>query len=173
MGDKKRRGWPFGEDDDFFAYFDEVFEDMRRRMEKVFSGSLKDLETGKPFVWGYSFRMGPDGKPEFRQFGDTDVLKPWSTESPRREPLTDVIERGDSLSITVELPGVEKDQIDLRATPKELTISVEHPDRPYFKEVDLPAAVDPDSVEATFKNGVLDITLRKRPDSGGKKVSIG
>lgn len=172
MGDKKRRGWPFGEDDDFFAHFDELFEDVRRRMEKVFSGSMEDLETGKPFVWGYSFRVGPDGKPEFRQFGDTDALQPWTSES-RREPLTDLIERGDSLSVTVELPGVEKDQIELRATPRELTISVENPDRRYYKEMDLPSAVDPDSVKATFRNGVLDITLQKRPGEGGKKVSIG
>ncbi|MFQ5838019.1 MAG: archaeal heat shock protein Hsp20 [Thermoplasmata archaeon] len=171
MGDKKRRRWPFDEDDDFFEYFDEIFEDMRKRMEKILSGTLKDIDTAKPFVWGYSFRIGPDGKPQFHQFGDTEVIRPWAGES-RREPLTDVIERKDSISITVELPGVEKEDIDLQATPDRLTIRVDNPERRYYKEMNLPAPVDPDSVKATFKNGVLDITLKKAKGDVGKRVSI-
>ncbi len=171
MGDKKRRRWPFGEDDEFFDYFNEVFEDMRKQMEKLFSGALKDLETGKPYVWGYSFRIGPDGKPDFQQFGDTGALKPWTTES-RREPLTDVIEREDSISITVELPGVEREEIGLSTTSKKAIIEVDNPERRYYKEVDLPSPVDPDSVKATFRNGVLDITLIKTKGDTGKRVSI-
>ncbi len=170
MGDKKRRRWPF-DDDDFFGYFDEIMEDMRKRMERVFSGAMKDLESTKPYVWGYSFRVGPDGKPEFRQFGDTGALKPWVSES-KREPLTDVIKRDDSISITMELPGVAKKEIELRTTATKLTIEVDNPDRKYYKEVDLPAPVDPDSVDATFKNGVLDITLKRTKGETGKKVSI-
>ncbi len=171
MGDKKRRRWPFDEDDEFFGYFEDMFEDMRKQMERLFSGAVKDLEMGKPYVWGYSFRLGPDGKPEFHQFGDTGALKPWVSES-RREPLTDVMEREDSISITVELPGVEKKEIELRTTESKVTIEVDNPERPYFKEVELPAAVDPSSVAATFKNGVLDITLKKTKGETGKKVSI-
>lgn len=170
MGEKKRRNWPF-DDDEFFGYFDDLFEDMRKRMEKLLSGSLKDLEMGKPFVWGYSFRLGPDGKPEFRQFGDTQALKPWTTE-PRREPMTDVIEREDTISITVELPGVERDEIELQSSPNRVTIEVNNPERRYYKDVDLPKLIDPDSVKATFKNGVLDITVKKGPGEVGKKVRI-
>ncbi len=170
MGDKKRKRWPFDEDD-LFGNFDEMLEDMRKRMERVFSGALKDLESGKPYVWGYTFRIGPDGKPEFHQFGDTGALKPWVNES-RREPLTDVMERDDSISITVELPGVEKKEIGLRATASKVTIEVDNPQRRYYKEVDLPAAVDPNSVNATFKNGVLDITLNKVKGEAGRRIDI-
>ncbi len=170
MGDKKRKRWPF-DDDDLFGYFDDMLDDMRKRMERVFSGALKDLESGKPYVWGYTFRMGPDGKPEFHQFGDTGALKPWVSES-KREPLTDVMEREESISITVELPGVEKNEIALRSTASKVTIEVKNPQRPYYKEVDLPSAVDPDSVEATFKNGVLDITLKKTEGKAGREVKI-
>lgn len=170
MGDKKRKRWPF-DDDDLFSNFDDMLEDMRKRMERVFSGALKDLESGKPYVWGYTFRIGPDGKPEFHQFGDTGALKPWVSES-RREPLTDVMERDDSISITVELPGVERKQIGLSATASKVTIEVENPQRQYYKEVDLPATVDPDSVKATFNNGVLDITLKKAKGEAGRKVDI-
>lgn len=170
MGEKRRRRWPFG-DDDLFDYFDDMLEDMRKQMERVFSGSFKDLEEGKPYVWGYSFRLGPDGKPEFRQFGDTGALKPWVSER-RREPLTDVMHRNGTISITVELPGVEKEEIELRAQPEKVVIEVSNPERGYYKEVALPAAVDPDSVEATFKNGVLDVTLKKTTKESGKRVDI-
>ncbi|MCJ2520398.1 MAG: Hsp20/alpha crystallin family protein [Candidatus Thermoplasmatota archaeon] len=171
MGDRKRRRWPFDDDDDFFSYFDEIFDDMRKRMEKVLSGSLKDFDTTKPFVWGYSFRMGPDGKPEFRQFGDTEGLRPMTGES-RREPLTDVIEKKDSISITVELPGVEKEDIELKTTSSRVVIEVDHPERRYHRDIDLPAPVNPDSVKATFKNGVLDVILDKVKGDTGKRVSI-
>lgn len=172
---KRRRGWPF--DDESFGPFEEVFEEMRRRMEKLMSESLPDLPdladlgSGKPFVWGYSIRIGPDGKPQFRQFGDTRVLRPGS-EEPRREPMTDILEWDDSLSVTVELPGVEREDVDLRVTENRLVISVDRPDRPYCKELELPAPVDPDSVRATYKNGVLDVTLTKTSRGQGKRVPI-
>ena len=171
--DKRRRGWPFG-DDEFFGHFEEVFEEMRRRMERMMSRSLKDLEsvdTERPLVWGYSVRVGPEGKPQVRQFGDTRMFQPWE-ERRGREPLTDVLEREDTVSITAEMPGVEKDDIDLRVTPNRLVIQVGREDRPYYKDVDLPAAVDPDSVKATYRNGILDVTLQKAETESGKRVSI-
>lgn len=170
MSDKKRRGWPF-DDDEFFDQFEDVFEQMRRRMEKLMSGSLRDLEAEKPLVWGYTVRVGPDGKPQFRQFGDTNVTRPWEEES-RREPLTDVLERDDTISITAELPGVEKEDVDLRVTPDRLVIQVDTEEREYYKDVDLPSPVDPDSVQATYRNGILDVTLKKVEREPGKRVPI-
>ncbi|MFQ5552199.1 MAG: archaeal heat shock protein Hsp20 [Thermoplasmata archaeon] len=170
MGEKKRRRWPF-DDDDFWDYFGDAFDEMRERMERIMAHSFDDVSEGKPFVWGYSFRVGPDGQPEFRQFGDTNILRPWKEET-GREPMTDVMDRGDSVSVTVELPGVEKEDIDLRTTSDRLTIRVDTQDRQYHKEVDLETAVDPKSVQATYNNGVLDITLRKAAHEAGEPVDI-
>ena len=170
MGEEKKKRWPF-DDDDFWDYFGDAFDDMRERMERIMSHSFDDLTEGKPFVWGYSFRVGPDGRPEFRQFGDTKMLRPWKEET-GREPMTDVMDHGDSVSVTVELPGVGKDEIDLRTTSDRLTIRVDSAERPYYKEVNLETPVDPRSVQATYKNGVLDIKLKKTEKDAGEPVDI-
>ncbi len=86
--------------------------------------------------------------------------------------MTDVMDRGDSVSVTVELPGVGKDDIDLRATPDRLAIRVDTPERQYHKSVDLDTPVDPKSVRATYKNGVLDIVLKKATKDSGRPVDI-
>ena len=170
MGEKKGKRWPFN-DDEFWDYFGDAFDEMRERMERTMSHSFDDLAEGKPFVWGYSFRVGPDGQPEFRQFGDTNALRPWKEER-GREPMTDVMDLGDSVSVTVELPGVGKDDIELRTTPNRLAIRVDTPERQYHKEVDLDTPVDPKSVRATYKNGVLDILLKKVTKDAGRPVDI-
>jgi HSP20 family protein len=178
--EKRRRPWPFGDEDDFFGQdVEEMFEQMRRRMERLVESAFQGVEPGKmqpgrPFVYGYTFKVGPDGRPEFQEFGDTHALraKPGLPTEEGREPLTDVIEREENLSITVELPGVDKDEIDMRISEDRLIIKVDSPERKYYKEVDLPSLVDPDSVKATFKNGVLDIVLRKVGGSKGKRVRI-
>lgn len=175
--DKERRRlrWPFDDDDDpLGGDIDDIFEEMRRRMERMMEGALRGVEPGKPFMYGYSLRVGPDGKPEFQEFGDTHLLKPGprSEEGAGRRPVTDVIERDDGLSITLELPGVNKEDIDMRVTEDKLTVKVENPERRYYKEIDLGGGVDPNSIKATFKNGILDVNLRRVGGPRGKKVKI-
>jgi HSP20 family protein len=118
-------------------------------------------------------RVGPDGKPQIREFGNTpggcrddsckierkDKDAPMSIGG--REPLTDVMETEKHVAVTVELPGVEKEDIVLDATEKTLTIKVNTEDRRFYKEVDLPCNVKPDTAKASYKNGVLDITLER------------
>jgi HSP20 family protein len=50
---------------------------------------------------------------------------------------------------------------------------VESPTRKYYKEVQLPTGVDPDSSKASYNNGVLEIVLRKtKPRPKGKEIKI-
>jgi len=75
--------------------------------------------------------------------------------------------------IDVEVPGVEKKDINLNATEDRLIISVDTPQRKYYKEVDLPAKVDPKSAKASYKNGVLEVVLKKAGEERkGFKVQI-
>jgi HSP20 family protein len=96
------------------------------------------------------------------------------TEESIREPLVDVIESDDKISVTAEVPGVKKEDIDLEIVDKnKLIIRVDNPDRKYYKEVELPAEVDEKSAKATYQNGVLDIELKKlKPKKKGKKIQI-
>ena len=42
-----------------------------------------------------------------------------------------------------------------------LTISVDMPQRKYYKELEMPENVDPKSAKTNYKNGVLEVTLKK------------
>jgi len=71
------------------------------------------------------------------------------------------------------VPGVKKEDIDLEVTENTLTIKVDTKDRKYYKEVELPCEVDPNSAKATYQNGVLDVELKKaKPKKAGKKIKI-
>jgi HSP20 family protein len=125
--------------------------------------------------------MGPDGKPVIREFGNVKASKPtaFGSQRPRlnvrkeREPLVDLIEEKDSLKVVAEVPGVESEAIDLNATENSLTISVDNKDRRFYKEVEFPSKVDPESVKASYRNGVLEVTLTKRKTKPkGYKIKI-
>jgi HSP20 family protein len=81
-----------------------------------------------------------------------------------REPLVDIIKTDGEIHIVVELPGVEKEDIKLRATEETLTINVDTPQRRYFKEVELPARVRVNEAKSQYKNGVLEVTFPKTKD---------
>ncbi|MBS7656208.1 Hsp20/alpha crystallin family protein, partial [Candidatus Bathyarchaeota archaeon] len=71
------------------------------------------------------------------------------------------------------VPGVEKEDINLECAEKSLIISVDTQTRKYYKEVELPAEVDPQSAKASYKNGVLEVTLtKKKVKPKGQKIKI-
>jgi HSP20 family protein len=130
--------------------FERLFEDMQRSIAEAFKG-LSNIEPGKPFVHGFSVKIGPDGKPRFNEFGNKpqNPLRGKPVMSDEREPLTDVIEDQKQVAVTLEMPGVEKKDIDLRVTEAELEISVDTEARKYHKLLKLPAPVKPNTTKAT------------------------
>ncbi|MCA1819309.1 MAG: archaeal heat shock protein Hsp20 [Thermoplasmatota archaeon] len=151
--------------------FRRMVEDMQRGLGEA----MKDFQTNpsKSFVSGFSVKVGPDGKPVFSSFGNKPTVKPApgggmpAIDTNEREPLTDVIDEGKRVAITMELPGVARDDIDVHMTEHDLEISVDNERRKYHKVVKLPAKVDPKTTKATYTNGVLDVTVEKVKASGG------
>jgi HSP20 family protein len=89
--------------------------------------------------------------------------------------LTDVIEGDEEVSVTIEIPGVEKEDIDLKATENTLEVKVNAPQRKYHRVIDLPCDVQPKTTKATYKNGVLDVIIKrreKRSEREGFRVDI-
>ena len=78
------------------------------------------------------------------------------------EPVTDVIEGVNSVYVTIELPGVRRSDIDLRATERTLIVSADSRTRTYYREIPLPVPVTSDVIHATYKNGVLDVSLERK-----------
>lgn len=142
--------------------FEEDFEEMRKRIDKMFRDFFRGRSSDwqGPFVYGFSVRVGKDGKPQIKEFG---TMKPTveGRDPSEREPVYDIIEGEDEIYVTVELPGTTPDRISLRASERVLTIEA-HGFRRYWKVLELPEPVDASSLRWTFNNGVLDITLTKR-----------
>jgi len=174
------RDWMFGDVDDIFREMEEMmqreFKEFTTKLPKDLTRErrLPDGSTVKewgPFVYGYSMTIGPDGKPQIREFGNVKPsLKPETPFGSRRpsvdikeerEPLVDVISTDNEVKVVAEVPGVEKDDIKLYAAEKTLTISVDTPKHKYYKEVDLPTSVNPKTAKSVYKNGVLEVTLTK------------
>lgn len=191
--DPRRRGppGPFGGEpfgDDFRKFFEEFerqfardFEHMHKLMGDVFQDAMKVAERtkpGEPFVYGFKLRMGADGKPQFESFGNTQNVVSAEGAAPgltTREPMTDVIVGETQVAVTAEIPGVEKEEINLHVATDKVTIRVPAGERhgAYYKEIRLPAAVKPDTSAATYKNGILDITItRASPGNSGTRVPI-
>jgi len=179
---RKRRRNPF----DFFGFNDDfirdLFEDERimediKRMTEEMMRMFSNAQPGKPVVHGFKIQFGPDGKPRIEDFGNRPIKSPAGEPliSEEREPLTDIIEGDDDVAITVEIPGVEKDDIELNATNDTLEIKVDTPNRKYQKSLDLPCGVLPKTTKATYKNGILDVVIKRKEKKklgSGYKVDI-
>ena len=151
--------------------FERMFEEMQRSLSDMVK-NMGNIEPGKPYVHGFTFKLGPDGKPHVTEFGNrtSAPTKGKPVFSDEREPITDVIEEAKTVAVTVEMPGIEKKDIDLRVTEAELEINVDTELRKYHKLIKLPKPVKPPTTKATYKNGVLDVTIEKITPSETKKV---
>jgi HSP20 family protein len=178
---RERRGFFFPEIDRMIEEMEkemaEAFRDMENivprdmvRVRRLPDGSVR-REYG-PFVYGYSVKIGPDGKPIIREFGNLKPGMGGEGQPPlnlqdRREPLVDLIEEDEKIKVLAELPGVDKNDIKLYVTEKILTIDVDTPEKRYHKELELPVMIDESSARSTYKNGILETILNKRTSKGG------
>jgi len=176
-GERRRRdpfGDLFGFSDMFgFSDIDKEFERMRKMAEKMMSQG-RGSTAKDPFVYGFSIRQGPDGKPKIDEFGNAKDYFYSDEESDKRSewtPLTDVQDTGEKVLVTIDIPGVEKDDIDLNVMDDILVVSVEGKRR-YKKRIKLPSKVDPQAAEANYNNGVLEVELDKVTEEMGESIEI-
>lgn len=99
----------------------------------------------------------------------TRTPKPLPTASiEEKQPIVDVFEEEDHIKVMAEVPGVEEKDIKLHVKNNLLIISVDTSEKKYYKEVKLPTSVKKNSVESTYRNGVLEVKVRKTKDTGEK-----
>ena len=186
---RRRRGSPFGP----WGFPD--IDEMMREMEKAFSEQFNDLEKELPrslvresktpdgsvkkeigpIVYGYSVTIGPDGKPVVREFGNVrrGEGRPLKAIQDKREPLVDVVSSDKEVRVIAEMPGVNKEDINVTVNEKSMVVSVDREDRGYFKELDLPGIVDPKGARSTYNNGILEVTIPlKSTGQGGVKLRV-
>ncbi len=166
---------------DIFDLFEEQVKQMQQEMN-AFNQHNNQQSGNKPRIYGWSYYIGPDGKPHYQEFSNTDTeptmpgisnQKTPELSTEKTEPFIDVIDGKKEIYITVELPGVDKENINVELNKDTLTLDVKDPERGFTKEVDLPAEVTKKPVEAKYNNGILSITLKKRKQKKkGNKINI-
>ena len=77
------------------------------------------------------------------------------------EPLIDVFEEKDKIIVVAEFPGFKKENLKIHLKDRRLTLSAETSDRRYYKSLNLPKRVIPDAIRTSYKNGVVEIQLKK------------
>ncbi len=115
-------------------------------------------------MYGFSVRVGKGGKPIIDRFGTvTPKVKPMEIKpgAEVREPLVDIFDEKNKIVVVAEMPGVEEKAIKTRMKGNILNIYAESKDRKYTKEVKLPS-VTTGKIESTYKNGVLELKLKKK-----------
>jgi HSP20 family molecular chaperone IbpA len=76
-------------------------------------------------------------------------------------PLIDVLEGNDDISVISEFAGFSKDSLRISLKNQRLILSAEGSYRKYRKSLNLPKRVIPSTIRTTYKNGVLEIRLKK------------
>ena len=141
------------------------FDEMEQMLDKYFSQG-----------WMRPFRMD---WPEFAH------LKP---PFEGKTPSVDIIERDAEIVVKAELPGVDKDDIDISVTERSVSIkgSTSHEEKEekgdyyrseisrgsFARSLPLPAEVDESKARASFKDGILELTLPKKTKSRRQKINI-
>ena len=113
---------------------------------------------------------------------------PTSTFEQDCRPSLDLLETEKSLVAEVEVPGINPNDIDISVTPELLTITgekkqktgeqeknyhvMERPHGRFSRSIPLPTAVNPDQVEAHYKDGILRITMGKSGAARSKRIEV-
>ncbi len=132
--------------------------------QKEFMKNKGKFKRG-PFMYGFNVNFDAEGKPTFDSFGN---IKPEVHGHPKvqdvREPLIEITEEDDMIIVIAEMPGVLKEDIELKSKTKSLTISTKNQNvtgHSYYKEIDLPSSINTDYAKARYQNGILEIKLKK------------
>ena len=115
------------------------------------------------------------------------------TKTFKREPAVDVQETENSYVFDIELPGFDEKSIEVHVDGANLTIASKKEETKEEQKVEengskylikerrlssfsrsfkLPENADPESVSAAFKNGVLNLQIKKRPEAQKRTIQI-
>lgn len=157
---------------DVLDELDDYFESLQKQIDEAVKSSIMGAEKSiKPFVAGFSFNLGPEGKPSVQLFGDSPVRRD-GARSPINEQVVD--EKNGTLRLLLEMPGVEKSDINVETTEDTALVTAENGGRSYRAEIELKSPVKPDSGTAEYKNGILEIsfTLEDKANKGFRRVNV-
>jgi HSP20 family protein len=102
-------------------------------------------------------------------------------------PPVDLYETADRYVLTAELPGLTREDLEIRFTDGQLHLQGQRPSPrvpceqyhrverghgPFLRRFALPAAIDPDRISAALEDGVLTITIPKAPSAVPRRIDV-
>jgi HSP20 family protein len=160
--------------EDIFHDVDEFYKKLTKKMFREMEDIEEALRSGKlegewdikpieePGVKGYvaqgRFELGD----KRRKLAHKTLKLPERIQDEVREPLTDVFENHDNVKLYMELPGVERDDVQLNITDGRAEINAKN----FFRTIDLPTKdLEHDKAVAKYRNGVLEVTIPRTKKS--------
>lgn len=164
---KRRQKSPYG----FFNedIYERVLHEMQSMIEDIYfiEKLQKKLRLGlgfnKQLIYDPNTNVLPVWIPEIQEINSYS-LKTGNIKSKsfvESERLIDIIEGDEDIAVTVEIPDVEKNDIDLYITEDSLEMTVDSTLLKYRKLLKLPCDVNAKTTRATYRNGVLDVVIKK------------
>ncbi|MGE5187836.1 MAG: Hsp20/alpha crystallin family protein [Betaproteobacteria bacterium] len=77
------------------------------------------------------------------------------------KPLIDIFQDNSNITVVAEIAGFNKETVKIDVQDQKITLSAKSKDRRYYKSLNLPKVVIPDAMHTKYKNGVLEIKLKK------------
>ena len=157
--------------------FDEVFEDFEHEMNTDLAKMINKIESegldrSEPFIYGYSINIDENGKAEINEFGNIKADSDENLEvTESREPLVDLIDGKNSVTVVIEIPGVEKSDIKIEIKESKLLVSTTN-SKNYYKEIPLESKIISSSARAKYNNGILEIIINKDNNDDDEEKSI-
>lgn len=115
------------------------------------------------------------------------LFRDFSTQRGTGYPPVEVVDKGDSVVVTAEIPGVNKDEVDLTVLGDTLTITGEkklpaeegasyirheRPHGRFRRLIDMPYSINQDKISASYRDGILTITLPKAEEAKPKQIKV-
>jgi HSP20 family protein len=139
--------------DDFFETFRQNVQNMQNVMEQAWPSSMASMRGITPFEF-------------YDRITDT------------RLPLCDVIDRGDRYEVNLEVPGINKEKIDVKATKHFITVSgsqtektkekgkkyvySERSYKSFHRQIPFNQEILPSQIDAKVNDGILEISIPKK-----------
>ena len=146
---------------DFIDLLGEMIETGEEEVTRTGEFRIKGLGEKARGVYGFSVRTGIGGIPRVERFGNIRTTEEGPVVAEVREPLVDIFDEGQEIVIVAELPGVAEEDIRTEVQDDILSLETTGERSKYAKEILLPEAVDAATLQKIYKNGILELRLKK------------
>ncbi len=119
------------------------------------------IKKGMKGVYGFTINTAGGGYPKVETFGNIKKTPEGPKVDEEREPITDIFDEKKEVVVIAEMPGIEENDLKIDLKEDILDISAAGKNRNYRKELLLPAKGKIENLSYKFKNGILEIRIKK------------